>query len=132
MRALTLTLAVFGLATMAQAQLVEKPVCVAGVLTLEVFPGPPNYASIEHGDRREEAWILTTETRERFHLVSGGLVLPSQSIFRPLRGKKVVVGGVALESRSGYQRAPWVVTVAAIQRQPEEEKDAVKARVPAP
>jgi hypothetical protein len=34
-------------------------VTLTGTLTSHVFPGPPNYESIKHGDRKETAIILT-------------------------------------------------------------------------
>ena len=38
---------------------------LSGVLTFKIFPGPPNYDSIEDGDYPEAGWILKLDDRSK-------------------------------------------------------------------
>lgn len=77
----------------------ERPVRFSGVLSLRVFPGRPNYESVEDGDEAEQAWILTVmkEKKEEFQLV---VLDSSKAKFAALHrslGKKIAVEGLMCE-----------------------------------
>jgi hypothetical protein len=107
-----------GLTSVAAAQFEEMPLSVSGFLSLEVFPGPPNYKSINNGDVREEAWILTTAKAGRFHLV---ILDNKKEKFETLQrclGKMVRVKGVAWEAHTGHHRTPFLITLHSIEAEP--------------
>ena len=107
-----------GLTPDAIAQFEERPLSASGFVSLEVFPGPPNYKSIKNGDSREEAWILTTAKAGRFHLV---ILDDKKEKFETLRrclGKMVRVKGVAWEAHTGHHRTPFLITVYTIEAEP--------------
>lgn len=99
----------------AMAQFEERPLSASGFVSLEVFPGPPNYKCIKNGDSREKAWILTTASMGRFHLV---ILDDRNEKFETLRrclGKMVRVKGVAWEAHTGHHRTPFLITVHSIE-----------------
>ena len=107
-----------GLTSDAIAQFEERPLSACGIVSLEVFPGPPNYKSIKNGDSREKAWILTTANAERFHLV---ILDDKNEKFETLRrclGKMVRVKGVSWEAHTGHHRTPLLITVYSIEAEP--------------
>lgn len=93
----------------------ERPILVSGVVSLEVFPGPPKYKSIKSGDVREEAWILTSAKAERFHLVILDDKVEKFATLRRCLGKKVHVKGMAWEAHTGHHRTPFLITVYSIE-----------------
>ena len=97
----------------------ERPILVSGVVSLEVFPGPPKYESIKNGDAREEAWILTSAKAERFHLVILDDKLEKFATLRHRLGKMVQVKGMAWEAHTGHHRTPFLITVHSIQAEHE-------------
>ena len=108
-------LSLIGLTSVAKAQFEERPIRASGFVSLEVFPGPPNYKSIKNGDAREEAWILTTAKAGRFHLV---ILDNKKEKFETLRrclGKMVHVKGLAWEAHTGHHRTPFLITVHSIE-----------------
>ena len=103
------------------AQRDEKSIRAAGLISLEVFPGRPNFESIKDGDEPEKAWILTVarpEKPERFHLV----VLDGQeqkfAILRKSVGRKVVVEGSVWEACSPHHHTAFLITVKTIKEEP--------------
>lgn len=102
----------------AYAQLEEKPIRISGMVSLEVFPGPPNYESVKNGDEAEGALILTAMKqgkKERFQLV---VLSDSKQKFATLRhciGKTVSVEGVVWEAITGHHHTPFLITVKSIQ-----------------
>lgn len=108
-------LSLVGLTSSAIGQFEERPLSASGFVSLEVFPGPPNYKSIKNGDSREKAWILTTASMGRFHLV---ILDDKNEKFETLRrclGKMVRVKGVAWEAHTGHHRTPFLITVHSIE-----------------
>ena len=91
------------------------PILVSGVVSLEVFPGPPKYKSIKSGDVREEAWILTSAKAERFHLVILDDKVEKFATLRRCLGKEVHVKGMAWEAHTGHHRTPFLITAYSIE-----------------
>jgi hypothetical protein len=48
-----------GLVSAAECVIENDEVVVAGSLSRETFAGPPNYESVDRGDKAETVWILT-------------------------------------------------------------------------
>lgn len=94
-----------------------RPIRVAGMLSIEIFPGRPNYESIKDGDEAEEAWILTTsngEKKQRFQLV---VIDDAEQKFATLRrcvGKKVTVEGIEWEAQTGHHHTARLITVSIV------------------
>lgn len=113
LNALVFSLACIVAAACAQAS-EEKAICVVGIVSLEAFPGRPNYESIRDGDEAEKVWILTVahvEKKERFQLIV--LNGPEQKVV-PLRqfvGRQVVVEGSIWEAHSGHHHTPLLISV---------------------
>lgn len=105
----------------APAQSGEKPIRAVGLVSLEVFPGRPNFESIKNGDEPEKAWILTVsnkEKKERFQLV---VIDRDEQKFATLRksvGKKVTVEGLVWEADNGHHHTPFLITVRSIKEEP--------------
>jgi hypothetical protein len=118
MKLLATILTFFMGACVAFAQFDGKPIRAIGVVSVEVFPGRPNYGSIKEGDVREEAWILTTSKRERFHLVVVTDSKPKFAMLRRCLGKSVRVDGTVWEAHTGHHRTPFLITVRSIVEQP--------------
>lgn len=104
-------------------------VSVPGTIREKDFPGPPNYESIEQGDRRETAWILTPEKPVCVTGKSGDdlnvsetditamqLVLDPAGYakYRGLLKKPVVVKGTLFHSHTGHHHTPVLLTVQSI------------------
>ncbi|MCW2389245.1 hypothetical protein M2333_002291 [Sphingobium sp. B11D3B] len=97
-------------------------VTVAGKLTLQSFPGPPNYESVAQGDAEEQVFILELPRRicledgefadgsERFDRVQVHAMEPA--LLRALQhavGQDVTVAGRAVGAHTGHHHAPMVV-----------------------
>ena len=121
MKLFPVILALFYLAATASAQLDEKPIRAVGVISLEVFPGRPNYESIEDGDEVEKGWILTVTSegkKERFQLV---VIDGSEQTFSTLRrctGKRVAVEGSVWEAHTGHHHTPFLISIKNVQEAP--------------
>jgi len=121
MKTFAATILFLCLAVIALAQSDEKPIRAVGVVSLEVFPGRPNFENIKDGDEPEKAWILTVsskEKKERFQLV---VIDRDEQKFATLRksvGKKVAVEGLAWEAQTGHHHTPFLITVRSIQEEP--------------
>lgn len=110
----------FACVATASAALDEKPVRMSGALTLRIFPGRPNYESVEKSDEAEPAWILTVTTekkKEEFQLV---VLDRSGATFAALRrssGKKIGVEGLMWEAQTGHHHTPFLIRVRAIEEE---------------
>ena len=101
----------------------DSRVTAEGRLTLQLFPGPPNYESIATGDAQERALILElpaetciddgddfAEPTERFVTVhvsarDGALL----TVLQAAVGRSVVVTGEGFASHTGHHHAPLVI-----------------------
>jgi len=94
-----------------------------GHLTLQLFPGPPNYDSIAAGDTEERTFILKLPRRDCIddgsdfadpseRLVTVHVSAASDSLMAVLRdsiGRQVAVSGEAFAAHTGHHHAPLVV-----------------------
>ena len=123
--------AIFCLPARAQKCLEFEPttVTLTGTLYSKVFPGPPNYESIRHGDRKETAIILklakskctTGETMGMDGSYTGlremQLVILDDKWWKTVRrrmGKHVVVTGTLFGAHTGHHRTKVLIQVADI------------------
>jgi hypothetical protein len=95
----------------------EKPISAIGTIGLEIFPGRPNYESIQDGDAPEGAWILTTRDKKRFQLVVLNNADEKFATLRRSIGKKVRVEGTVWEAISGHHHTPFLITVVSIKEE---------------
>ena len=98
----------------------DVEVTLEGRLTGHIFPGPPNYEDVRHGDAAEPAYILELRTpvclydggvthSETAHLYTSHDALWAQ--LRSGRGHFVRVHGQGFGEITGHHRAPLVVDV---------------------
>lgn len=95
---------------------------VSGVLTVQLFAGPPNYGSIAKGDAEEKALILELAGRvcandgefidgkttfDRVHVSSSVPAL--LNVLNAAVGRRVTVRGNAFGAHTGHHRAPLVL-----------------------
>ncbi|MCX6951223.1 MAG: DUF4431 domain-containing protein [Verrucomicrobia bacterium] len=116
--AVVLTFLLLALAALAEPT--EKPIRERGVVSREVFAGPPNYESVPAGDAREEAWILTTAKQERFHLV---VLADQKRTFATLQrclGRRIQVEGTVWPAETAHHRTPFLITVRSVEEAPSE------------
>lgn len=101
----------------------KNEVGFTGMLTTQLFAGPPNYESIAAGDAEERAFIL--ELPNRLCASDGGLFLDPENtfdrvhvsssdpslipVFSAAIGKQVTVRGEAFGAHTGHHHAPIVV-----------------------
>jgi hypothetical protein len=100
----------------------ERSVILTGRLERHVYPGLPNYESIQRGDEPETAYILvldraicTRDAGERFNRVH--LFTSQDRLLPPLRaavGHRIRVRGTGFASFTMHNRAPLVVNVRSI------------------
>jgi hypothetical protein len=104
---------------------------LAGKLVRQTFPGPPNFASVAHGDTPEVAWILHLDkpvcVRARpgddidvavSHLHDLQLVLGSDNNYQRAEGllsRRVIVSGVLFGAHTGHHHTPVLLAVKNIQ-----------------
>ena len=100
----------------------QPTVTVSGLLTVQLFAGPPNYESVAAGDAEERALILELPNRvcaddgefitadrpfDRVHISSG---VPSVlGALNAAVGRRVTVRGGAFGAHTGHHRAPLVL-----------------------
>jgi len=97
-------------------------VTVAGRLTLQSFPGPPNYESVAQGDVEEQVFIMDLPRRicledgefadgsERFDRVQIDAMEPAlRRALEHAVGKNVTVAGRAVGAHTGHHHAPMVL-----------------------
>ncbi|MFP5295862.1 MAG: DUF4431 domain-containing protein [Alphaproteobacteria bacterium] len=95
---------------------------LSGVLTVQLFAGPPNYESIAGGDAEERAFIL--ELPRRLCATDGEFISPATSfdrvqvsasdeavlgVLRAAVGSTVTVRGEAFGAHTGHHHAPLVL-----------------------
>lgn len=103
-------------------------VSASGRLTLQLFPGPPNYESIAAGDAEERTFILElpaatcvddggefAEPEQRFVTVHVSSRRPAlMSVLEAAVGQRVTVRGEAFGSHTGHHHAPLVILVESV------------------
>ncbi len=107
----------------------EKPIQVSGVLSLEVFPGRPNYERIKDGDEPEKAWILTVagEKNEKFQLVVDDGSEQKFAMLRRCSGKKISVTGFLWEADNGHHHTPFLIIIRSIKDEPNQPSQTTRA-----
>lgn len=125
----TTAIIVLGLsASAAHAECVKEnsEVTVTGKIARETFAGPPNYESIEKGDKAERFWVLTGSepvevcaAEARAKGASSGkfqLVLDEKQYqrFASFIGRPVAVKGTAWVAQTGHHHTAVLITVADI------------------
>lgn len=99
------------------AQFEETPVQVSGTLGQKVFPGRPNYESIEKGDEAEKVWILTVSTgnsQEDFQLVAESGAQRINELLHQNIGKRITVTGTKWAAHNGHHHTPYLISVKAV------------------
>jgi len=101
---------------------------ISGKIYEKVFPGPPNYESVEKGDRRENYWILKLDAPVCVAITSQEeswikfIKKDIKEIMLVLRGdmhkkfghlmqKRVFVTGTLWEAHTAHHRTPVLITV---------------------
>jgi hypothetical protein len=103
----------------------RREVALEGRLTLETFPGPPNYESVRRGDAPERHYILAL--RRDICIEDGGDFADPEERFRHVqlfstrrrvaarlagaRGQRVRVRGQGIAANNARHHAPLVVDV---------------------
>ncbi len=95
---------------------------MSGVLTVQLFAGPPNYESIAKGDAEERAFIL--ELPRRMCANDGEFIAPTVlfdrvhisaaddailSVLKAAVGRTVTIRGEAFGAHTGHHHAPLVL-----------------------
>ena len=109
----------------------DNRLSLAGRLTFSVFPGPPNYESVDNGDMPEPTYILVL--KRNICIEDGGQFAdPTQMFnsvqvytthdslwpkFKKLKGKQVTVSGSGFAAHTGHHHAPLVLEVTSIAAQ---------------
>jgi hypothetical protein len=92
-----------------------------GVLSVEVFPGRPNYESIKNGDAADTEWILTVAVdnqKEKFQLEIDYQARDLIATLRRAVGKKLIVDGVIWQANLGTEHTPFIIRVKTIKEEP--------------
>ncbi|CAM3078445.1 hypothetical protein SPAN111604_02675 [Sphingomonas antarctica] len=102
----------------------HSAITLSGTLSRHVFPGPPNYESVRHGDAAEPTYILRLPKRicaddgdfigpdsrfDRVHISSA--ILTMFPALHAAIGKRVTVSGVAFGAFDGHHHAPLVMLI---------------------
>ncbi|OSZ71930.1 hypothetical protein CAP39_00620 [Sphingomonas sp. IBVSS1] len=95
---------------------------MTGLLTVQLFAGPPNYESIAKGDAEEQALILELpkricaydgdfiESKDSFDRVHVSSMKPGLlKVLNAAVGRKVTVRGEAFGAQTGHHHAPLVL-----------------------
>lgn len=111
----------------------EKAISLRGKLTLRLYPGPPEYGSVENGDYPEYGWFLQMD-RPSFQIASTTLLpglalspadimshsnwyevqlgcLPSDDFYCQHVNQEVVVEGYLFHAHTGHHHAPFLMDV---------------------
>jgi len=114
----------------------EMPISLRGKLALRLYPGPPEYGSVESGDYPEYSWFLQMD-RHSFQIASTtllpGLALsladimsrtnwyevqlgcpPSDDFYCQHVNQEVVVEGYLFHAHTGHHHAPFLMDVLTI------------------
>jgi hypothetical protein len=100
---------------------------LTGTLVRKTFPGPPNYASVQHGDKLEIYWLLNLakpicvdeDTAEpglnpaHKGIRTMQLVIPAEFYkkYKSLVGHEVVVTGTLFGEHTAHHKTPVLVMV---------------------
>jgi hypothetical protein len=99
---------------------------LVGRLRRQVFAGPPNYRSVEHGDRPEPGWVLHLERPVSVVAVPGDafnqtergvrqmqLVLTAEQLrkYARLAGRRVRASGTLFHAHTGHHHTPVLLAV---------------------
>ncbi len=92
---------------------------VTGVLSKQTFPGPPNYESIENGDKAETHWLVSTDeeycVNDSEKLISKfQLVFKLGVKFTPIEHAVHRVNGVTFMGLSGHHHTPILLEVSGL------------------
>lgn len=106
-------------------------VTIEGRLSLQVFPGRPNYENVAEGDEPEPTWIVTLDKKiciddggeftdpnvmfDTVHVYTGHKDMEIE--LRSMNGKLVRVTGRGFGAHTGHHHAPLVEEVESIQAQ---------------
>jgi len=126
-------------ASIGQSQ--PRPACLSyeptvvrltGMLVRQTFPGPPNYRSVEQGDRPETYWLLDLPTPmcvgedkadpelnpEQTGIRRIQLVLQPEMFTNPrfLVGESVSIEGTIFGAHTGHHHTPILLTVRTLKR----------------
>ncbi|HAT1515640.1 TPA: DUF4431 domain-containing protein [Morganella morganii] len=98
-----------------------QQVTLSGTLERTVFPGPPNYESVESGDKPETYWTLNTKDpikcakgsadwgkKDQFQLIVSGDFYKENERYL---GRKVFVTGRLAYSETGHHHTPIMIGV---------------------
>lgn len=109
-------------------------VTLSGTLRLKLFPGPPEYSSIENGDRADFCWVLDLD-KESFILAlntpvqelgldfkdiikwpnaSEVFLFPDQNVddsFRKKNGQHISISGYLFHAHTAHHYSPMLLTV---------------------
>lgn len=109
-------------------------ITLSGILQIKAFPGPPEYSSIEHGDRADFCWVLNLD-KESFILALNTPVpelsldfrdiikwpnanevflFPDQNVdesFRRNRGQHISISGYLFHAHTIHHYSPILLTV---------------------
>lgn len=104
-------------------------VSLSGTLVRQIFPGPPNYKSVAHGDAAERVWILRlrkpicVNVADHFDIHENGqkqvqLVLEPERYkrFRNLVGKQVTVMGTLFHAHTAHHHKKLLLTATKMRR----------------
>ena len=108
---------------------------LSGILRLKVFPGPPEYSSIENGDRADFCWVLELD-KESFLLALATPVQPELALdykdiltwrnasevflfpdynvdesFRNKNGRHISISGYLFHAHTAHHYSPMLLTV---------------------
>ncbi len=108
-----------------------EKIALSGIITKQVFPGPPNYEDIKEGDRPETAWILhldkpvcvvPVDPKDDIDVPESNvtdmhlIIFGSYKKYKALVGKRVIVQGTLTHAISGHHRTRVLIEVADIKR----------------
>ena len=95
---------------------------VSGVIIKETFPGPPNYESVEVGDKPETCWFILLENSMCFapdgefldkEVVTKKIQLV-QSGYKFIEGKKYLIKGTTFPQHTGHHHSAVLLEVKSI------------------
>lgn len=107
----------------------DAAIYISGILTRDVFPGPPRYRAIGDGDSPDRIWLLTSSTvppdagsqTERYQLVIRANLEEMLAKMRQFEGKRVYVSGRISVAHTVHERTRYLITVAALHEAPDAE-----------
>lgn len=110
-------------------------ITLSGILQLKVFPEPPEYSSIENGDRGDSCWVLELD-KESFILALSAPVQPELALdfkdilkwpnasevflfpdynvdesFRSKNGHHISISGYLFHAHTAHHYTPMLLTV---------------------